>query len=149
MNPVQYAEHRNTTERTVRRWLKDGWLPGATQYPDGRWDIPRDAIEQKPLFPTSTAAPANGYDVPGVSGVMSVARQGDRLSVLDGGQGPTLAEALDRLPALLSVKQAAPLLGLSENEVIDHAEELDAVRWGRRGRGLKIPARVVRDLAGL
>jgi len=143
MNPVQYAEHRNTTERTVRRWLKDGWLPGATQYPDGRWDIPRDAIEQKPLFPVATTAPANGQAAsPDVSGVVSVARQGDTA------QGLSLAQALDQHPALLSLEQASRLLGIPESAIRRQAEELGALPWGPRGT-LVVPARVVRALAGL
>jgi len=140
MNPAQYAEHRNTTVRTVRRWLKEGWLPGATQYPDGRWDIPRDAIEQKPLFPVETS---NGHDVsPDVSGVVSVSRHGDT------GQALGLVEALGQLPALLPLEAASWLLGIPESAIRRHAGDLGAVPWGPRGT-LVVPARVVRELAGL
>jgi hypothetical protein len=140
MNPVQFAEHRNTTERTVRRWLKDGWLPGATQYPDGRWDIPRDAIEQKPLIPPMPAAPANGHDV---SGVMSVARQGDTA------QGPSLAQALDQHPAMLSLEQASRLLGVEVAAIIRNRERFAVEELGRAASTWRVPGRIVREIAGL
>lgn len=146
MNPVQFAEHRNTTERTVRRWLKDGWLPGATQYPDGRWDIPRDAIEQKPLFPVATTAAANGHDV---SGVMSVARQGDMVPVLDVGQGMSLAQALDQHPAMLSLEQASRLLGVPEATIIRNRERFAVEELGRATSTWRVPGRIVREIAGL
>jgi len=149
MNPVQYAEHRGTTLRTVRRWLTDGWLPGATQYPDGRWDIPRDAIEQKPLIPPTPKASSNGQGVsPDTSGVVSVTRHGDMVAAPSGGQGDTLAEALDKLPALLPLDVASRLLGIPKKAVERHAEELGALPWGY-GDSLMVPARVVRELAGL
>lgn len=146
MNPVQYAEYRGKELRTVRRWLADGWLPGAVQYPDGRWDIPRDAIEQKPLIPPAAKTPRNGQAVsPDVSGVVSVSRHGDTAPAR---QGESLAAELDKRPALLSLDQAALLLGIPESAIRRHAEELGAVPWGPRGT-LVVPARVVRELAGL
>ena len=145
MNPVQYAEHRGKDLRTVRRWLTDGWLPGAVQYPDGRWDIPRDAIEQKPLIPPAAKASRNGHTVsPDTSGVVSVARQGDMVAA----QGVTLAEELDKYPALLPLDAASRFLCIPETAIRRHAEELGALPWGPRGT-LVVPARAVRELAGL
>jgi hypothetical protein len=149
MNPAQYAEHRGKELRTVRRWLRDGWLPGAVQYPDGRWDIPRDAIEQKPLIPPAPRASRNGQAVsPDTSGVVSVTRHGDMVAASSGGQAVGLADALDKHPALLSLEEASRLLGIPETAIRRHADHLGAVPWGPRGT-LVVPARVVRELAGL
>jgi hypothetical protein len=154
MNPAQYAEHRGKELRTVRRWLKDGWLPGAVQYPDGRWDIPRDAIEQKPLIPPTPRATSNGQAVsPVASGVVSLARHAaNGTLVVQGassdGQGLSLAEALDKLPAFLTVRQAARLLGISAARIKDNPRRFQAEPIGR-GDSLMVPAKVVRETAGI
>lgn len=36
----------NTTEQTVRRWCRDGLVPGAVQTARG-WEIPRDAVVKR------------------------------------------------------------------------------------------------------
>lgn len=35
----------NPTGMTVRKWSRNGLLPGAIQLPSGRWKIPLSAIE--------------------------------------------------------------------------------------------------------
>jgi hypothetical protein len=80
-----------------------------------------------------------------VSGDVSVTRHGD---ITVAGQGAGLAAALDKHPALLSLEQASRLLGIPERAIRRHAEQFGAVPWGPRGT-LVVPARVVRELAGL
>jgi hypothetical protein len=134
MNPAQYAEHVRVQTRTVERWLAAGELPAASKV-NGRWHIPADATRQIKLNgsshpPPTDIAPTSRSDV-GVSG-----------------QAVTLAEALDKLPALLPLEQASRLLGIPERAIRRNAEKLGARPWGPRGT-LVVPARVIRELAGL
>jgi hypothetical protein len=41
--PLEYADRVGASERTVRRWLADGIVPGAVKGPEGNWDIPAHA----------------------------------------------------------------------------------------------------------
>ena len=131
VNAAQYATHVGKSERTVLRWLRDGQLPAAVKTPDGQWFIPADAVHQ--------------VTSPDMSVTRQVTRQADA-GVNE--QGPSLAEYLDRHPALLSLEAASRLLGIPESAIRRHAEDLGAVPWGPRGT-LVVPARVVRGLAGL
>jgi excisionase family DNA binding protein len=134
MNLAQYADHAGVSVRTVERWLSAGELPGATQAPDGRWHIPADTIRTRPLErqPRQT-------DV-------SPSRRGDVVVSAPVPQALTLAEHLSMLPALLTVEQAAQVLGISESQVRLHARELDGLRWGR---SWMIPQAAVKKLAAL
>jgi hypothetical protein len=142
MNPAQYAEQAGVQTRTVERWLAAGELPAASKV-NGRWHIPSDAARTIKLNGNShTPTPDMSSDM---SSDMSPTRRGDvGVSV----QVVTLADALDKLPALLSLEQASRLLGIPETAIRRNAEKLSAVPWGPRGT-LVIPARVVRQLAGL
>lgn len=142
MNPAQYAEHVGVTERTVQRWLSGGELPDARKAPDGRWHIPADAMRIQPLVPVAAAKAVNGYDT---SSDVSPTRRGD---VGASGQPVSLAQVLERLPALLSLEEASRVLGIPESQIRRYAGQLEALPWGKHG-SLVVPARVVRELAGL
>ncbi|WP_332065028.1 hypothetical protein [Agromyces sp. CCNWLW203] len=120
-----YIAHSGKTERTVRRWLADDELPGAKKRPDGAWMIPADAVR--------TIGHA-GRDVVSIGGDSQVTAP------------VSLTSLLDEQPALLPLDVAARLLGTSEYSIKSNRDMFDVRRIGR---GLVVPQRVVRELAGL
>ena len=128
-----FAQLCEVDERTVQRWLKAGRLPGATKTNRG-WVIPADAkAPAQDDEPTAPTAPTRAVVAP-------VAQRAV--------QGASLSEALATLPAFLPLEVAALLLGvpvarIKENPERFEAEPLDAFRR------LVVPARVVREIAGL
>jgi hypothetical protein len=142
MNPAQYAEHVGVQTRTVERWLAAGELPGADKV-NGRWHIPADTARQIKLNGNSHTP------TPDMSADMTPTRRSDvGVSV----PGVTLAEALDKLPAFLTLAQASRLLGVSPLRITENPDRFEAERVGRLGSGgrsLMVPARVVRQIAGI
>ncbi|WP_157372878.1 hypothetical protein [Agromyces sp. Root81] len=118
-----YVDATGKTERTVRRWLAAGELPGA-ELRDGAWMIPADAVRR-------------------VGGSAEVARIGGDSQVT---APVSLTSLLDEQPALLPLDVAARLLGTSEYSIKSNRDMFDVRRIGR---GLVVPQRVVRELAGL
>ena len=138
MNPVQYAEHVGASERSVWRWLKAGELPAASKAPDGQWFIPANAVRQR--LSTDMAVTSQSVSVPDLPVSGHSAR------------GDSLAEALGKLPAFLTLAQAARLLGVSPLRIAENPDRFEAERVGRLGSGgrsLMVPARVVRQIAGI
>lgn len=118
-----YVDRTGKTERTVRRWLAAGDLPGARKDRGGQWMIPADAVY-----------------TPGA---------GAALALVEPEPEPvSLAGELDALPALLALVDASRLLGVTEYAIRRNREFFGAVRLGPRG-SLVVPASVVRELAGL
>jgi hypothetical protein len=145
VKPADFATLRGVSLRTVERWLRDGELPEASKGPDGRWSIPPDAMRQQPLPGTDMSPSRRGVSAP-TSPDVSPSRR-------DMSEPVSLSAALDQLPALLSIEQASRLLGIPASVVREQAAQLQARPWGRRrangDRALMIPARVVREWAGL
>lgn len=139
MDSAQFAQLHRVDPRTVQRWLQAGEIPGATKLPDGRWQIPADAMRIKPLPGTDVAMTPTRRDSVGAVADTTTRRD----DVAD-----TLAGTLAKLPALLTVKQAARLLGIPQTQVVRNAGALEAVPWGY-DTALMIPQRVVRRIAGL
>jgi hypothetical protein len=145
VKPADFARARGVTLRTVERWLGDGELPEAVKDSRGRWSIPADAMRQQPLPGTDMS--------PSRRGVTGPTRTDMSPSRRDMSAPDSLTAALDQLPALLSLEQASRVLGIPVSVVREQANQLQARPWGRRRangeRALVIPARVVRELAGL
>jgi hypothetical protein len=138
MTPEQFATLHDVDARTVQRWCKAGEIPGATRTTRG-WHIPPDAMRITPLPGTDVSATRRD----------SVAVVADTTTRRDD-VGDTLAGALARLPAFLTPEQAAPLLGIGASAIRRHAERFELERvGGPSGRALMVPARVVRQIAGL
>ena len=137
----QYAARHRVDERTVQRWAKAGELPGATKGADGRWYIPEDAMRIKPLPGTAPTAmsPTRRDDI-GVVADASPTRRDDI--------GASLADALAVRSAFLTLEDAAMLLGVPEASIRRDPDRFRAERIGVR-RALMVPARVVREEAGL
>jgi hypothetical protein len=119
--------------RTVQRWCDAGEVPGATQNARGRWHIPPGSVRVEAL--PDAAAPRRDVAVSG--------RGGGR-----GTQPLGLSEALDRLPAYLTLEQASNVLGISVTSIKRNAERLAAEPVGFRG-SLMVPKWIVRQIDGL
>lgn len=128
-----YCTQTGTSERTVRRWLSAGELPGATKVKlknvagQPAWMIPADAVRTVPEDPEMAAVLA-----------MPTQRTGG-------------AVAVSQPPALfVSVDEFVALSGLTDHAVrgMIHDGELTAYRRGPNGAYV-IPVREVRWLAGL
>lgn len=117
-------------------------MPGAVKHLDGGWQIPSDAMRIKPLPGTDTTTTPTRRD--------SVAVVADTTTRRDsvGDVGATLAAALSVLPAFLTLEQASRLLGIPQARIEDNAERFDAEPVGP-WRRLMVPARVVREIAGI
>ncbi|QTX04102.1 helix-turn-helix domain-containing protein [Agromyces archimandritae] len=119
MTPEAYAAATAVSLRTVRRWLRDGELPGARKV-DGAWMIPA----------SSRRTPAAGVE-----------RHGDMSGVV------TLSSRLDELPALLPLDLAAVLLGTTIYALRRHRDYFGVVPVGPRG-SLVVPQSTIRRLRG-
>ena len=132
-----YCQRHNLGERTVRRWLAAGELPGASK-DSGSWMIPANAQRQpgaggQQVATQPAAAPAG-----------TIAMQ----------QVPaSLAGQLEGLPAYLHLEDAARLLGIDAGVIVRNADHFGAVRWGDltpgRRRAWRVPQATVRAIAGL
>ena len=45
VTPEQAAAALGWATKTIYRWLRAGWIDGATQLPNGRWRIPAHSID--------------------------------------------------------------------------------------------------------
>jgi len=138
VDAAQFAHIHRVDARTVQRWCKAGEVPGAVKLPDGGWQIPADAMRIKPLPGTDVTPTSSRRD--GVVGPDITSRRDD--------VGDTLAGALSVLPAFLTLEQASRLLGIPAARIKENPERYEAepVDVFRR---LMVPARIVRDIAGI
>lgn len=138
LTPTQYAEHRGTTMRTVKRWISEGRLPEAVKGEDGRWSIPADAIERKghaqpALMDAAALVPTRATSREVVDAAHGI---GTHREVTARRRDETPAELLDTLPALVDVDQAARVAGVPESAVrtLVRQEHLDGVLIGSAHR---------------
>lgn len=125
LTAAQYADQAGASERTVKRWLADGELPGATKDERGRWLIPADTTRTPgadvvPLAPRHMTRPMTTQQ-----------------------PGPEL----DALPSFLSIDQAAHILGITAYAIRKHREYFDAQPFGPNG-ALVIPLATIRKVRG-
>jgi hypothetical protein len=131
----QFAQRHGVAVRTVERWQEDGHLSGVVRLDSGNLipDQPRPAIGRRaaaapePLEQRALAVPAP-----------AALEQGPR----------NLAEALALLPAFLTLEDAARLLGIPVVRIKENPERFAAEPVDDR-RQLMVPARVVREVAGI
>lgn len=125
-----FAEQRGVTVRTVRRWLADLRLPGAT-LTAGSWQIPADTELADPAPRHAQLVPVENTMTPPPLPVLS------------------LAEQLDLLPAFLTIEQAATQLGIPASQIRNpnNRSLFKPVSVGPRG-ALMIPQAVIRNLRG-
>lgn len=129
-----FAEQRQASTRTVRRWLAAGKIPGAVQI-GGKWSLPADAIVQDTL-----------------PGVMDTARDAGRaVAVQQRGHvtdtSMTVNAVLAPLPVMVTLDVAARVLGISEYAIRANADYFELVRMGERGAYVMPKARI-RELEG-
>lgn len=139
---ADYATLKGVAHRTVTRALKrPGGIPGAEQDDKGRWWIPI-AFDIKAKDDDDT--PDGTVTMLGSAPVLPVVRPAKPAPV------PVVSrvDALDRLPAMLTIEQAAAFLGISEYQVRQQVEKLEGERWGDNGAWL-IPQAAIRSRMGI
>ena len=128
-----YMYRTGVTERTVRRWLAAGELPGARMIA-GAWAIPADA-KRTPPKPTGE--------------VVTLTRQ-ETGHHPAGTQRP--AFDLDQLPSFLTLEQAAHLLSSADLKISPYAiaknrDYFDVVPFGPNG-SLVVPLATIKRIRG-
>jgi hypothetical protein len=130
-----YAKLHELSTKSVGRYIEQGRLPATKR--GGKWWIPADALVAPSAF-EQTSTPGAGTVTLAVPDVPT------RVA------GPTIADVLDRLPAYLSVDEAARFLGIKPATVKRHAREFGGRKFGGdTGQAWVIPQATVRRLAGL
>ena len=115
LTAAQYATSIDKTERTVKRWLADGELPGAHQDERGRWLIPAGAERT-------------------VSGeLVTLERPMTRPMTEVVTSHP--AGMIDTAPSFLTIEQAAHVLGISRHAILTPRgrDYFDVVPFGVNG----------------
>ncbi len=135
----EYGERHNVHHRTVRRWLADGKLPGATKDPfTGAWRIPADA---QPVQMSTDVAPLQ----------MTGGEQGMVLpqgwSMAPEEQVPTRLDELADEPAFLTVADAAQYLGIPQAQILANPELFEVMHVGVSGAP-RVPKRTVYAFEG-
>jgi hypothetical protein len=120
MDVLTYASSHGINHRTVREWLANDLLPGATKDARGKWFIPANAVRQE-----RSQVVAHREEEPD-------------------DQGPTPP----RWPAFFTIAEAAAILGLSEYRVSREREAFEVKPWGPNG-ALLVPSYVIRRYLGL
>jgi len=120
------------SERTVKRWLAEGELPGAHQDERGRWQIPADAVR-----------------TPRMAGqvVSMTARQSDNIVSAVGSPTPEQLN-YNVLPTFLSLEQAAFLLDLPLG-TLQNKTNRRYFRVRKLGGKLRMPLSRVKKLRGI
>jgi hypothetical protein len=130
----QFAQRHGVAVRTVERWQEDGHLRGVVRTDTGNLipDQPRPAIGRRAA--AAAEQPQRALAVPAPA-------------QLDGAPR-SLLEALALMPAFLTLEDAARLLGIPPIRITENPERFEAEPVDDR-RKLMVPARVVRQVAGI
>lgn len=131
LTAAQYATANKIAERTVKRWLADGELPGAIKDERGRWLIPNEAER-------TVAA-----DVVTLPRPMTVSQDAMASHPSRARQTPTI----DDLPSFLTIDQAAQLLKISRHAVATHRDYFGVVPFGPNG-ALVVPLATIKRIRG-
>lgn len=121
---AEYAKARRITDRTVKRWLAAGELPGAQKDEQGRWLIPADADRTE------------------ASGQLVALEQTRQLVE----QLPA-PRSLDELPSFLSIELAARILDISQHAITTHRDYFGVVPFGPNG-SLVVPLATIKKIRG-
>ena len=133
----QYREATGLAERTLKRYLAQGKIPGALKDDDGRWRIPADA--EPPVV--GETPPAQASEAQALILAQRAARRELEAQ-------PTLADVIAREPAFVPLETAARLLGITAHAIRSNPQAFETQRWGERG-SLVVPLRIIRQAAGL
>lgn len=135
LTTAQYREATGLAERTLKRYLADGKIPGASKDAEGRWRIPATAMP-----PVTGPAP--------VRTELSAELVAHRAARRELEAQPTLADVLARASAYVDLEQAARLLGVTEYAIRHNPDRFGVERFGPNG-SMVVPLRIIREVAGL
>jgi hypothetical protein len=135
-----FAATRKVSTKTVRRWLADGRIQGATKL-GNKWSLPANAVVQDTL-PGVMSAP----DVhPWAPSQQPVSRE--VVTYQAPPAPPTVADVLAAAPVMVPLETAARVLGVSEYALRRNAEFFQLERMGDHGAYVMPKARI-RQLEG-
>jgi hypothetical protein len=143
----EYADHVGVHERTVKRWLRDEQLPGATKDPfSGDWMIPADTMRVK------TSPMAGHVDQPlSPSGELQIHRVEPGYGVVPYENElevePTRLQALDEEPAFMSVADAAFYLGIPQAQILANPDRFQVEHLGYNSSP-RVPKSVIKKIEG-
>jgi hypothetical protein len=148
-----YAGIVGTTDRTVRRWLGNGEIPGAERDVSGKWEIPSTAVRRAKTpeevrayrEAAAGASPAEHSEV----GVPAMYPNTGAEMVLAGPiTEPTLVQALDDETGYLSIADASHYLGIPQAQILANPERFDLAPVGVNG-SQRVPQRIIRRIMGI
>lgn len=131
----EYADRHGVSHRTIKRWLKNGELPGAYQDDKGWWLVPANAVHEPKAIVPATPSPAQ----PGTAVALSTPLTSEVAIEL-------LPEMINRLPTLLTLDQAAYLLNIPKSSIV-HDRKYFRVR--KINRRLVMPLSRIKKLRGV
>lgn len=147
-----YAGIVGTTDRTVRRWLGNGEVPGAQRDITGKWEIPASAVRR-----AKTPEEVRAFREQGEAGVSTVEHSevgvpalypGTELTLAGPVAEPSLVQALDDETGFLSIADASHYLGIPQAQILANPERFDLAPVGVNG-SMRVPQRIIRRVMGI
>lgn len=144
---ADYAEHAGVHPRTVKRWLAENELPGATKDSfSGEWRIPVDATRRPaPVWTSKAELAVTEQHLPAPAGTEMVWHQ-PQPQPADAGE-PTRLESLAEEATFLTVPEAAYYLGIPQKQILANAELFEVMTVGFDSSP-RVPKRVIRKFEG-
>jgi len=147
-----YAGIVGATDRTVRRWLGNGEVPGAQRDTTGKWEIPASAVrrakspEEVRAYREAEAAGINAAEHSEI-GVPAL-YPGTELTLAGPVTEPSLVQALDDETGFLSIADASHYLGIPQAQILANPERFDLAPVGVNG-SMRVPQRIIRRIMGI
>lgn len=144
-----YAEIAGATDRTVRRWLGNGEVPGAERDATGKWQIPSNAVrraktpEEVKAFREGSGNAAEHSEV-GIPALYP----STELTLSTPVAEPTLVQGLDDETGYLSIADASHYLGIPQAQILANPERFDLAPVGVNG-SMRVPQRIIRRIMGI
>jgi hypothetical protein len=135
LNAKDYARHVGASDRSIKRWLAAGELPGARMI-DGAWAIPVSTMRQKGLGgDTGEWAPSTPQPAGNQVAVSGPSKADIERAFTEWMNQPraTMEQRLAEENIFIPLERAADLLGLSVYEIRKSPEDYGAVRRGAHG----------------
>ena len=147
-----YAGIVGATDRTVRRWLGNGEVPGAQRDITGKWEIPAGSV-RRAKTPDEVRAFREGE-----TGLVNAAEHSEvgvpatypstEMTLSGPVTEPTLVQSLDDETGYLSISDASHYLGIPQAQILANAERFDLAPVGVNG-SMRVPQRIIRRVRGI
>jgi hypothetical protein len=150
----QYSDEHQVHERTIKRWLSAGELPGAFQDQTTQWHIPADATRQPR---SESVAGATLTFTPAAPVLEWPGQPGTQLAAVPPPRPETVDDRVEDLPTVMTVDEFVDVLNhgrpaddpiATKRGLINNAERFDLFKLTERGPWL-VPLSTVKKLRGL